>query len=434
MDFKLKGLKLTNFRAFKDFTVIGFNQNLNVLIGINGAGKSSLLDAIGYSINRLILEVIVSGSGSFLPKDVDILSTQNELDISSDFFLSENQTHSTTVQRKLNDNRGLSYTLSNVFIKHDSQGKEILTDTTELPVFGYYPTNRNFNDTQNTRTNNARTNQYNKNYSRFQTYLNCLNNIIDYNSLSEWLLEQMNIQNQERINKKDFGYEINSIKAINRTLKIFFEELHEREYVEVKTSRSQYNQSQTIVFSSKGSDTEFNLLSSGEKLILGTVLDLSFKCILANPQLENPMNAFGIVLIDEIELHLHPKWQLNVINAFRTTFPNIQFFFATHSPLVVANCKNENLWVLNNRELIHATELGDEIYGSDVNKVLKVIMGTEERPSQIASLIEEIEKLIDAEAFDEKQVALKIGKLEELITPNDPEITHLKMLAEYRKD
>ena len=89
-----------------------------------------------------------------------------------------------------------------------------------------------------------------------------------------------------------------------------------------------------------------------KKSLLALVGDIARRLILANPSLENPLYGEGIVLIDEIELHLHPKWQREVINKLREVFPNIQFILTTHSPQVISEISRECLHILswNNKQ------------------------------------------------------------------------------------
>jgi predicted ATP-binding protein involved in virulence len=76
-------------------------------------------------------------------------------------------------------------------------------------------------------------------------------------------------------------------------------------------------------------------LSDGERSFIAIVGDLIRRLALANPELSNPLEGHGVVLIDELELHLHPRWQREVVEKLRSTFPNIQFIATTHSPFVI---------------------------------------------------------------------------------------------------
>ena len=87
----------------------------------------------------------------------------------------------------------------------------------------------------------------------------------------------------------------------------------------------------------------------------------------------------GIVLIDELDMHLHPKWQWNVIKALEETFPNIQFIVATHSPIIISSCKNENLILIKgNQEIKYLPNA----YGYSVEDVLELRQESTAKPKE----------------------------------------------------
>ena len=97
----------------------------------------------------------------------------------------------------------------------------------------------------------------------------------------------------------------------------------------------------------------FNYLSDGQRNIIGIVADIAYRCVLLNPYLEldAAINSSGIVLIDELDLHLHPKWQRTIISKLKETFPNIQFITTTHSPFIIQSLKNKELIDLEGKEM-----------------------------------------------------------------------------------
>lgn len=89
----------------------------------------------------------------------------------------------------------------------------------------------------------------------------------------------------------------------------------------------------------------FGQLSDGYRNIIGLAADIAFRCIKLNPHLgiDAILKSPGIVLIDEIDLHLHPNWQKRIVEDFKNTFPSIQFIVSTHSPFIVQSLKDEEL-------------------------------------------------------------------------------------------
>ena len=125
-----------------------------------------------------------------------------------------------------------------------------------------------------------------------------------------------------------------------------------------------------IVYSEAGQSMPISLLSAGYQSLLWMTMNLAYRMALLNPEAgENMAHIPGIVLIDELDMHLHPKWQWNVIKALEETFPNIQFIVATHSPIIISSCKNENLILIKENQKINYLP---NAYGYSVEDVLEL--------------------------------------------------------------
>ncbi len=129
-------------------------------------------------------------------------------------------------------------------------------------------------------------------------------------------------------------------------------------------------------------DTPLNVvqLSSGEKMLLALTADLSRRLTLANPHGDNSLMGNGVVLIDEIDLHLHPALQRTIIPRLRKTFPNCQFVVTTHSPNVLCNVKRENVIILDDFNVVEKTP---HTFGRDINSILFELMGVTQRPAEM---------------------------------------------------
>ncbi|MBS2867103.1 AAA family ATPase [Klebsiella pneumoniae] len=146
-------------------------------------------------------------------------------------------------------------------------------------------------------------------------------------------------------------------------------------------------------------DVTIEQLSDGQRVFLALVADLARRMIMLNPLLKNPLEGRGIVLIDEIELHLHPKWQQEVIIVLRTVFPNIQFVITTHSPIVLSTTEIRCI-----REFKQNSESGElfldsppiQTKGSENSDILEQVMGVLSTPPNIAEsyLVSNFEKSI----------------------------------------
>lgn len=167
---------------------------------------------------------------------------------------------------------------------------------------------------------------------------------------------------------------------------------------------------------------EVTQLSQGEKSLLALIGDIARRLAMMNPKLDNPLVGEGIVMIDEVDMHLHPKWQRSLINKLSQTFPNCQFVLTTHSPLVISDSQNILCYMLNDGEL---TKPGN-LYGQDANQVLMDVMDTDTRNETVQAALGDILDLIQDGDLQTAQ-----GQLDELtqsVSPNNIELMKARLL------
>lgn len=163
-------------------------------------------------------------------------------------------------------------------------------------------------------------------------------------------------------------------------------------------------------------------LSQGEKSLMALVGDIARRLAMLNPGLDNPLTGKGIVLIDEIDLHLHPSWQRKICEHLAETFPNCQFVLTTHSSLVISDYKDVLLYGLSDGE-VH--ELPPQ-YGQDVNTVLLEIMDTRIRSQAID---ERLGDLLDAIQDVNLELARSLlAQLSQELPENHIELIKAKLL------
>jgi predicted ATP-binding protein involved in virulence len=163
-------------------------------------------------------------------------------------------------------------------------------------------------------------------------------------------------------------------------------------------------------------------LSQGEKSLMALVGDIARRLAMLNPALENPLAGDGIVLIDEVDLHLHPSWQRRLGDRLTETFPNCQFVLTTHSPLVISDCKNVLIYTLANGEL---RQLPSQ-YGQDANTVLLDVMNTSIRNEKIDTELNDLLDAIQDSKLTEAQQLL--AELSEELPANHLELVKAKLL------
>lgn len=174
-------------------------------------------------------------------------------------------------------------------------------------------------------------------------------------------------------------------------------------------------------------DLTVSQLSSGERTLIALVADLTRRLCLANPNSENPLDGNGIVLIDEIDVHLHPKWQRKVVAKLREIFPNVQFVVTTHSPLVLSYAPDtENkVYKLENNGVRELTSYK----GMRLLELFNNFYDTPARPQDIQEEIDELLDMIDQEDVDGAKEKLK--KLETFLSKDDPAIIEAETSLKY---
>lgn len=178
-----------------------------------------------------------------------------------------------------------------------------------------------------------------------------------------------------------------------------------------------------VVFMKADTELNFINLSDGEKRIIDIIGKIvSHFVVTFKSEKDNLLDFEGVVLIDEIEKHLHPKWQSQIIENLHKTFPNIQFIVSTHSPQVVSNISHHNILIIDNFRL---KETIPHTLGRDVNSVLYDIFGETKRPEKYQNMIDDIYRLLDNKKTEQAKAGLK--RLSEDMGESDTEIKRIEM-------
>ena len=185
-------------------------------------------------------------------------------------------------------------------------------------------------------------------------------------------------------------------------------------------------QLEELMYVSDGVLLPVTSLSAGYQSLIWMVFDIAYRMAVLNPnKKEDICLTSGIVLIDEIDMHLHPKWQWNIINALRKTFPNIQFIATTHAPILFASAKN--VWVVDVENEEYQYQYSH--YGIDINTALQDYQETERIPMEIQKKVDEFYDALDDEKFDiAKQI---LEELEEKTAPQHSILIQMRTRYEF---
>ena len=173
-------------------------------------------------------------------------------------------------------------------------------------------------------------------------------------------------------------------------------------------------------------------MSDGEKCTMALLGDLARRLTLANPTLANPLLGEGIVLIDEIELHMHPSWQRKILGVLRKTFPNIQFIVTTHSPIILNEANEDyNVFFMQREENEIKVRQLHQLNGYDANAVLEQFMGTQSINAETEQFIDSIYENIESGNYALAEE--KIAKLADMTSENHQDVIMARMEVKRRK-
>jgi len=432
---KVIKLNLTNFRDAQALS-LELNPKLNVFVGVNGSGKSTVLDAIAIMLSWPASRIIRPGASGRPITENDITNGKS----SSSIQLSS-EIDSKTIEWKLSKNRkghAASKDKSNL---HDLKDyvtaiQNQISETSEkvnIPLFVYYPVNRAVLDIP-LRIRGQH------NFNLLTAYDNALTSGANFRTFFEWFRVMEDLENEkfrEYQNLDAEYFEGNS----NVSIKPIDSQFPDPQLEAVRDALSNLlpdfskftvrRSPLRMEVEKNGKRLTVNQLSGGELNLIAMIGDLARRMAIANPDSTKPLKGSGIVLIDEIDLHLHPKWQRMIVPKLLDVFPNCQFIISTHSPHVITHVQPDRLFLLKQTDLGIVAEKPSESYGKNVDRVLEDIMGLKTtRPDKVASDLDSISKTIDAGKVKEAQKM--IAGLEQKIG-NDPELVKARVLIKRRE-
>ena len=377
----LNRLRLENFRRFKDVEV-KFAKRLSVLVGINGAGKSSILSAISTLLSWYVRRLVSpNGTGAGM--------AISERDIKADAL-------STTIALAIDDvGREVAWSVSKtakgapIFdVRSDLKAlTEYVKDLrarklASVPIIAAYTVNRSVLDIP------LRIKKHHE-FSVLSAYDDAFDRAADFRRFFEWFREWEDVENEriaDTLSAGDVPYLANNeLAAVRRALSRFLPE-----FSDWKIRRTPLR----MEVKKDGEPLSVDQLSDGEKCMIALVGDLARRLVIANPKQEDPLLGNGIVLVDEIELHLHPEWQKSVLPRLLQTFPNVQFVVTTHSPLVLAQL-NSLLYRMQDEIAVFGLRSGSVVSLRDPDTGL--IMASE-MDDAVAAVDDEFDALLSGDA------------------------------------
>jgi len=421
---KITKLTLENFRLFEKLELPFPNSNFIVFIGENGSGKSAILDAIAIGLSNIYNDEFMAMSEFLSPIPISVEDIRNRA------------------------------TDASIDLSFNGFGKslKILTSTTRryswpilsrepipaFPILTYYRVNRTQDNTIK-KLYDSQQKKSSKNQKKFNSYRFAFDkNISAFSDFEKWFIVEENIENEQKLDKKDFNFELDSLIVIRKAIVKFLTAIHSETFSNLRVRRTRDTNLEfsepsglgELIINKGEEEVKLSQLSSGEKMILFLVTDIARRLLLLNDESIDALEKTGIVLIDEIEMHLHPKWQREIVPALKSVFPNIQFIATTHSPQVLSNLSMEDVIVLDEKTY-HAPNSNPK--GRDSNGILEEVLGSTTRPMEIDSLISEIFVLLSNQKNELPLAEIKLKELRKKLSKDDPILIRIENIISRKK-
>jgi predicted ATP-binding protein involved in virulence len=398
---KLLKLSLANFKGFEQLD-LDFEPDVTVLAGINGVGKSSVLYAISVVLSRSLPSFTSSRSKPRYLEDDDLYLGKDSLEVTMQLTVSD-LSLDIGIQRIRND-------------KDESDRLVLLRRNNERPQ-----------QQELQQMLQSRTLTGNLEESHLET-LAALNNlrsapnqpiavyfspkrqlpgrprslidrkVSDVSQAYSYALQDREVELREFLNWFRTQEQLGKSQKVLESLRSVIIEF----IPEFTNLRLQEQPKLAFLADKNGKTFEMHQLSDGERSLLAVVLDLTRRLAIANPESTNPIaEGSAIVLIDEIELHLHPTWQRQILRRFTSTFKNCQFIVTTHSPQVIGQAKAEKLRLLypNDQGRVMVTTPGQAL-GMDSSWILQNIMGASARDYETEQKLSAIFDAINQDDYE----------------------------------
>ncbi len=292
------------------------------------------------------------------------------------------------------------------------EADRIKTGPIDLPIVAFYDTDRAMFDQPQRRRG------FKTEFQRYAALEGALSARTDFRDFFKWFYAKENEELRSQKERKDFGHRLKDLNAVCKAIETMVPGASDPR-IELRPLRF-------VVSIKRGDGTPEELsvdqLSGGYRIMLALAADLARRMAQGNPHLDDPLESEAVVLIDEIELHLHPSWQQRILADLARTFPNTQLIISTHSPQVLTTVKPEHIVELRreNRGIV-AEQALTPTYGAEAGEVLSTVMGVGERPdcNEFAKKLKRYMTLV-GDGEGESSTALRLRQNLDELSPRDP--------------
>ena len=408
---RVTSLELSNFRAIET-AKFQFQPCVNLIAGVNGVGKSSVLDALRVSLSAVVKEanelrsrveafnlddIRVGSATLFVQCNVQIGSTKHSYVIHKPRETNVPEKVAGKPRRQVVDTPAISSFLwqpSQIAISGEPGGR---------PLAVMFSTNRAVPSDRAPRKSMASGGTAAAFGDAFAS------RELRLGEFTAWIRAQEALRPEHCLAAR-------ALVAVEDAVSRFLPEF----------SNLRVDDGKNLLIDRGSSTVAVRQMSDGERGILALVLDLTRRLFQANPEMEDPVaEAEVVVLIDEIDLHLHPVWQRQIVQKLTATFPSCQFIATTHSPQVIGEVEHDHIHIMSNGEVYSPAHS----FGVDSSRVLEEIMDADPRTKQIQNALSDVSREISQQQYDEARS--RLAELVDRLGENDPEIIRIATLLDF---
>lgn len=456
---QVTSLTLKNFRCFKELNV-DFHKRLTVLVAPNGQGKSSVLDAL-----RIVLWPYVSAfdvvPGTMTSTGIeigDVRLVRNERKkameaslptrIEASFSCQGREIQAARQRDKVSQG---SRTSSRHAKELENAGKKLqqqvrinteydteANDEVILPCIGFYGTGRLWKQRYLTLKNQASSDFFSRTYA----YVGCLDSGSDYKFFADWFFHLFASdfeQKTKAMERQGFAGLVDGelsyadlMQCIRDAVDLVMKDQgwHSLSYSSIQKT--------LIMTSDDLGELKVDQLSDGLKSVVAMVADIAYRCVRLNVHLSKDAarQTPGLVIIDEVDMHLHPSWQQTILHSLQEAFPRIQFIVTTHSPQVLSTVRRENIRIIQSKQagVLTAEQPLAKTYGEPSGDVLHSVMSVDPLPPiEEKPALQRLTELVDQGLHERPEAIQLMQQLTGALGEQNPQLQRLQRSIQRQK-
>jgi predicted ATP-binding protein involved in virulence len=372
----IQQITIKNFRCFENLTV-KLNPDVNIFVGNNGSGKSAVLDAIAAAIYPYIEQLQNFEDKEYAARNLPLISQQDlpvkNLENLMKFVVSvKDFPDREIVYGKAHDDENATLKvehlqnylmdLNNFLEDPNFDGYPSILNSVII-VVAYYKGNRNLTNINDLEIIPSHS------FNRFDALKNAFDATVNFTDFASWLFNRQFQELREGKKRGDTNFEFLDLKHIRKAISTIIAPNVCVDFTQATSAKLMVEwETET------GEKLELSLsqLSSGYRNMLALVMDFARRLAQANPQMENPLEAEAVLMIDELDLHLHPTWQQKIIPDLRKVFPNTQIIATTHSPEIITTVERHQVKILEDYQI---KECPSPTRGMKSSDIVRYVLG-----------------------------------------------------------